>query len=72
MHLARVAGAPKVKGAGVDLCTKLGDTVTAGDLLYRVHAGYPADLEFARHACARSNGYTIGSAEAVPHVFVEF
>ncbi len=71
-RVARLAGAPKVKGAGVDLCTKLGDTVTAGDLLYRVHAGYPADLEFARHACARSNGYTIGSAEAVPHVFVEF
>lgn len=71
-HIARFAGAPKVKEAGVDLCAKLGDEVQDGDVLYRVYASYPADLEFARQACARSSGYRIGRAEDVPHVFVEF
>lgn len=71
-RIARLAGAPKVRVAGVDLCCKLGDAVVAGDLLYRVHASYPSDLEFARQACARSSGYQLGSAGQVPHVFVEF
>ena len=52
-RMARLAGAPKVHGAGVDLFRKLGDAVAAGDVLYRVHAGYPADLEFARLRPAR-------------------
>ncbi len=71
-RIARFAGAPKVKEAGVDLAVKLGDAVREGDLLYRVHASYPSDLEFARQACARSSGYRIGTAEQVPHVYVEF
>ncbi len=71
-RIAGLAGAPKVVGAGVDLFHKLGDTVAAGDVLYRVHANYPADLEFSRQACARSSGYGIGSVDNVPHVFVEF
>jgi len=37
-----------------------------------LYASYPADLEFARQASARFHGYSIGSAEQVPHVFVEF
>jgi thymidine phosphorylase len=71
-QIARLAGAPKVKGAGVDLLRKLGDTVKAGDPLYRVHASYPADLEFARQASLRSSAYSIGDAAALPQVFVEF
>jgi thymidine phosphorylase len=71
-RIARFAGAPKVREAGVDLCVKLGEAVSDGDVLYRVHASYPADLEFARQACARSSGYQIGRAEDVPHVYVEF
>ena len=71
-RIARLAGAPKVAGAGVDLMRKLGDPVAPGDLLYRVHAAYTADLEFARQASGRSSGYTLGEADAVPHVFVEF
>lgn len=71
-RIARFAGAPKVKNAGVDLLCKLGDAVETGTLLYRVHAGFPADLEFARRACSQSTGYTIGRADEVPHVFVEF
>lgn len=71
-RVARLAGAPKVPGAGVDLLRKLGDTVAAGEVLYRVHASYPADLEFARQACAQGIGYYLGSAEEMPKVFVEF
>lgn len=71
-RIARLAGAPKVPEAGVDLLRKLGDTVRDGEPLYRVHASYPADLEFARQACARSSGYQIGRAEDVPHAYVEF
>jgi thymidine phosphorylase len=71
-QIARLAGAPKVKGAGVDLSAKLGDSVQAGEVLYRVHASYPADLEFARQAVARASGYSLGEAGQLPHVFVEF
>lgn len=71
-RIARLAGAPNVKGAGVDLFYKLGAAVKSGELLYRVHASFPADLEFARHASTRASGYSIGAAADVPHVFVEF
>lgn len=71
-RIARFAGAPKVKNAGVDLLFKLGDEVKVGDVLYRVHASYPSDLEFARQACQKSTGYTVGRTQDVPHVFVEF
>ena len=71
-RIARLAGAPKVKNAGVDLLRKLGEPVRAGEALYRVHACYAADLAFAHAACARSIGYTVGDAGQVPHVFVEF
>ncbi len=71
-QIARLAGAPKVKAAGVDLLRKLGETVRRGEPLYRVHAAYPSDLEFARQACLRHSGYRIGSPEQMPQVFVEF
>ena len=71
-RIARLAGAPKVAGAGLDLFRKLGDSVTAGKILYRVHASFQSDLSFARQACDKSNGYTLGQASDVPHVFVEF
>jgi thymidine phosphorylase len=71
-RIARLAGAPKVIGAGVDLFRKLGDVVSMGDVLYRVHAGYQSDQVFARQASNKSTGYTLGSADEVPHVFVEF
>ena len=71
-RIARLAGAPKVINAGVDLLHKLGEAVAAGDNLYRIHAEFPSDLEFARQACERSSGFSIGKAEEVPQVFVEF
>lgn len=71
-RVARLAGAPKVQAAGVDLACKLGDPVHKGDLLYRVHAEFQSDLEFARQAAEKSNGYTVGPASELSHVFVEF
>ena len=71
-RIARLAGAPKVQNAGVDLVRKLGDVVKTGAVLYRVYASYPADLEFAKQACAQHSAYTIGAATDLPHVFVEF
>lgn len=71
-RVARLAGAPKVPGAGLDLLKKLGDPVRVGEPLYRVHASYPSDLEFSRRAIARASGYRIGRADEVPQVFVEF
>ncbi|HSN79431.1 MAG TPA: thymidine phosphorylase family protein [Rhodoferax sp.] len=71
-RIARLAGAPKVACAGIDLFKKLGETVAAGEVLYRVHASYQSDLGFARQASARCSGFTLGKASEVPHVFVEF
>jgi thymidine phosphorylase len=71
-RIARFAGAPKVAGVGVDLFHKLGNKIVAGEPLYRVYAAYPSDLEFAREASAKASGYSIGTAQDVPHVFVEF
>ena len=71
-RIAGLAGAPKVNNAGVDLLCKLGDAVHANAVLYRVYASFAADLEFARQACRKSSGYTVGNASEVPHVFVEF
>jgi thymidine phosphorylase len=56
----------------VDLLHKLGDSIQQGEPLYRVHAAYPSDLEFAAQLCRKASGYTLGQAHEVPHVFVEF
>ncbi|MBK8530186.1 MAG: thymidine phosphorylase family protein [Rubrivivax sp.] len=68
-RIARLAGAPQVKDAGVWLAHALGDRVRAGDLLYRLHARYDADLEFARRMALADSGYRIGRAEDLPHGF---
>ena len=71
-RIARLAGAPKVKGAGVELFRKLGDPVSRGERLYRVHAAFAADCDFARQASERVSAYAIGPADELPRVFVEF
>jgi thymidine phosphorylase len=63
-RIARLAGAPKAYGAGVDLFCKLGDTVCRGQPLYRIYATNPSELEFARHQAELGDGYVLGSAEA--------
>jgi thymidine phosphorylase len=46
-------------GAGVDLFRKLGDTVEKGEALYRIHAEFPADYEFAQRLADKDIGYQI-------------
>jgi thymidine phosphorylase len=70
-HIARFAGAPMDKGAGVDLFKKLGERVKKSEPLYRVHAEFPSDFRFAIQLCERNSGYTIGNEEQVPQAFVE-
>jgi thymidine phosphorylase len=71
-RLARLSGAPKVRGAGVDLFRKSGDAVSRGDPLYRVHAEYGSDLAFARQWSAHDSGYAIGEPGETPREFSEF
>ncbi|HEY9199711.1 MAG TPA: thymidine phosphorylase, partial [Gammaproteobacteria bacterium] len=61
-RIARLAGAPMGKGAGVDLLKKLGDPVAAGEALYRVHSEVRADFHFARALSERASGYGIEDA----------
>ncbi len=71
--LARFAGAPMDKGAGVDLLKKLGDSVKKGEPLYRVHAEFKSDYDFAQSMTTQhGSGYTIGDAEQLPKAYVEF
>ncbi|MBU0498754.1 MAG: thymidine phosphorylase family protein [Gammaproteobacteria bacterium] len=58
-RIARLAGAPMDKGAGVDLHRKLGDRVRKGEPLYSIHAEFPADFEFAIQAARQNPGYEI-------------
>ena len=71
-RIARIAGAPKVPGAGVDLVHKLGQQVQQGEVLYRVYAEHHSDLIFAIQQCQKSSGYALGEASELPHGFVEF
>jgi thymidine phosphorylase len=71
-RLARMAGAPMDKGAGVDLLKKLGDPVEKDEALYRVHAEFNADFNFARALTEeRGSGYTVGTAEGVSQFYGE-
>ena len=58
-RIARLAGAPMEKGAGVDLLCKVGDTVRSGQPLYRIHATSETGLGFARELALESCGYEV-------------
>lgn len=60
-RIARLAGAPMDKGAGVKLMKKLGDKVKAGEPLYRIYAQFPADFEFAIRYAQGHSGYRISN-----------
>lgn len=68
-RIARLAGAPQVRGAGLDLFKKLGDRVARGEPLYRIHAQFDADLQFARALAAADTGCLVGAPEQLPHEF---
>jgi len=69
--IARRAGAPMDKHAGVDLNKKLGDAVNKDEVLYRIYAEFPADFKFAQSLANKSNGYSIGSADEVTLSYME-
>jgi thymidine phosphorylase len=58
-RIARLAGAPIDKGAGVDLYHKLGDTVQQGEPLYAIHAEHESDFAFACEAAKLDSGFTV-------------
>lgn len=58
-RIARLAGAPMDKGAGIDLLRKVGDSVRRGDTLFRIFAQSEAGLAFARDLADQSSGYVV-------------
>src|SRR5581483_697406 len=56
-RLARTAGAPLDKGAGVKLFETIGDTVGQGEPLYRIHAFAQSEFERAAAMAAADAGY---------------
>ncbi|MDH5328069.1 MAG: thymidine phosphorylase family protein [Gammaproteobacteria bacterium] len=69
--IARLAGAPMDKGAGVDLFKKLGDPVEADTVVYRIHAQFPADFHFACALAQQDSGYRIGDQSRIPTPYAE-
>jgi thymidine phosphorylase len=61
-HIARLAGAPMDKGAGLDLHRKVGDVVRKGEPLYTIHAQFMADFNFSRESAESNIAYSIGAA----------
>lgn len=58
-RIARLAGAPIDKGAGIDLLKKAGDPIRKGEPFYRIHACVPADFGFATDLAGEDSGYTV-------------
>jgi thymidine phosphorylase len=71
-RIARLAGAPMDKKAGVDLVKKLGDDVKKGEPLYRVYAEFRSDYQFAEQLCKENDGFQIGRRQDIPMSFVAF
>ena len=63
-RLARSAGAPLDKGAGIKLFKKIGDRVVQGEPLYRIHASDDSQFDLAIASAAIANGYVIGLRSA--------
>jgi thymidine phosphorylase len=64
-RLARTAGAPIDKGAGIKLFHKIGDRVERGQPLYRIHAYDESELDLAVSAAKANSGYTLGDRHSV-------
>jgi len=58
-RIARLAGAPMDKSAGVDLYRKVGDPVREGEPLYAIHAEFGTDFSFACEAADRDSGFEV-------------
>jgi thymidine phosphorylase len=56
-RLARMAGAPIDKGAGIRILKKIGDRVEKGEPIYRIHALEPSEYELAVASALTEDGY---------------
>lgn len=61
-RIARLAGAPMDKGAGLDLFKKIGDAVEEGEPLYRIYSCFQSDFHFASEMADQNNGVSIDEA----------
>lgn len=61
-RLARFAGAPIDKGAGIDLLKTVGERVERGEPLYRIHACLPVDFRYAVEAASEESGVRLAPA----------
>ncbi len=61
-RLARLAGAPTDKGAGLDLLKRAGEPVRRGETLYRIHACLAVDFRLALESAAEDSGYRLVTA----------
>jgi thymidine phosphorylase len=62
-HIARLAGAPMVKIAGIDLHKKLNDRVDINEPLYTINAEFNSDFQFAKTSALKHSGYTVGEKQ---------
>jgi len=60
VEVARAAGAPKDKGAGIHLYKKLGDNVVKGEKLFTVHAEKPKKLERVKDILEQEEIFGVG------------
>lgn len=58
-RIARLAGAPMDKGAGIDLMKKIGDKVEAGEPLYRIYSCVPSDFNFSKSLAEEDCGFSV-------------
>jgi thymidine phosphorylase len=61
--IARRAGAPQDKSAGIDLLRAVGDDVAAGEALYAIHASAAADLDAAAAMASADDGFVFAETE---------
>ena len=60
-RLARTAGAPIDKGAGIRIFKKVGDWVEQGEPLYRIHATDQSEFDLALAGAKADLGYVVGN-----------
>ena len=63
-RLARTAGAPIDKGAGISIFKKIGDRVEKGEPLYRIHSFDRSEYDLAVAAAKTDAGYAIDGHSA--------
>jgi thymidine phosphorylase len=66
-RLARTAGAPIDKGAGIKVFKKIGDRVEKSEPLYRIYAFDQSEYDLAVAATKSESGYVIDDAASEPN-----